>query len=468
MIWKITQKEWKELFREGRFKVILSVLLVLLIAAVLISKNYYEYVNEQHRQAQERDRAVWLNQGEKNPHSAAHYGVYVFKPKYPLALIDQGVNKYAGISVFLEAHARNETEFIAAQDQTGIARFGELTPDFILLFLLPLFIILIGYNSFSREKESGTLRMLKGQGVSSWKIAAGKWLGIFAPVFFVLVLLFATAGILLSNLEDFGRFDMASLGWLFLVYTLYSVIFINLVLIVSAWVIRSNLALVGMIGIWILAVLALPRLATNLADYLYPYPGQQEFQQQIANDISKGLSAFEPWNEASLKLKESTLLEYGVETVEELPFNYDGYSMQKSEEYEAAVYFHHHEKLKEQYQNQARIYQAGAVLSPFLPVRFLSMGLARTDYNAHWNFNDEAEKHRLRMVEILNRDMIEHSLTGDWAYSTDQELWKEIPEFSYEYPNTASVITQNGLNLFILAGWLFLSFVILVWRAERI
>ena len=106
MISKTFFKETKELFREGRVRISLAIVLFLLGIAVWISSKQYENVNEQYVAANTAERDIWDNQGEKNPHSAAHYGTYAFKPKYPLSLIDQGVDKYAGTSIFLEAHKR--------------------------------------------------------------------------------------------------------------------------------------------------------------------------------------------------------------------------------------------------------------------------------------------------------------------------------------------------------------------------
>ena len=144
-------KEIKELFRDGRVRIAMIIVVLLMGFSIWISARQYQNINEQYEVAKTAERAIWDSQGEKNPHSAAHYGTYAFKPKYPLSLVDQGVDKYAGTSIFLEAHKRNEAQFSAAADQTGLARFGDLTPDFMLLFMIPLLIILLGYNSFTKE-----------------------------------------------------------------------------------------------------------------------------------------------------------------------------------------------------------------------------------------------------------------------------------------------------------------------------
>ena len=231
MIKKTWLKESKELFREGRVKIALVIVLLLLGVAVWISARQYQNVNEQYAVTKMAERDIWDNQGEKNPHSAAHYGTYAFKPKYPLSLVDQGVDKYAGTSIFLEAHKRNEAQFSAAADQTGLARFGDLTPDFILLFIIPLLIILLGYNAFTKEREMGTMTLLKSQGISVWRWVLGKWLALFVPILILSSAVFLIAGLILSNLNDFGVFDWSSLMTMLVVYLVYYIIFINLVLL---------------------------------------------------------------------------------------------------------------------------------------------------------------------------------------------------------------------------------------------
>ena len=99
----------------------------------------------------------WLNQTKKNPHSAAHYGVYAFKPKSPLAIVDTGIDPYMGVAVWLEAHKQNEFKYRPAQDRTAVQRFGEMTAPRSLQVLVPLFIVLMTFSAFAGEREQGTL-----------------------------------------------------------------------------------------------------------------------------------------------------------------------------------------------------------------------------------------------------------------------------------------------------------------------
>jgi ABC-2 type transport system permease protein len=468
MILKIARKELKEIVREGRFRITALVVAALLVAALFVSKSYYQSVNAQHNEAKKNARSEWLGQGKKNPHSAAHYGTYAFKPKYPLTLIDNGVDKYAGISIYLEAHKRNEAQYMAAQDQTALSRFGDLTPDFVLIFVIPLLIILIGFNSFTREHENNTLRLLKSQGVSSGKLAIGKWLGVFIPVLLIVVPIYIISALFLANIKDYGQFSLGALTILFGVYLIYYAVFTNITLVVSSVVKKSNVSFVILLGVWILSCLAMPKISTAIADSLYPYPTQVEFEEQIAADKKKGLDGHNPWNEESKKLEQETLKKYGVDSVQQLPFNWDGFLMQEGEKHTADIYFKHYQLLKDTYTNQSKVYRSTAALSPFLPARFLSMAISRSDYHSHWDFADAAEKYRIELVGKMNGAMMTNSKYGDWEYLEDETLWNSVEDFNYEPPTYAAVIGSNTSNLATLIGWLVLSTIALYAAVNKI
>ncbi len=105
----------------------------------------------QAQNATDLSRQQWLNQGAKGLHSAAHYGVYAFKPQMPLSFIDRGVEAYTGAAVWLEAHKQNDFRYRPAQDQTAVARFGELTAATVLQILLPLFNNFAGIHDVCRR-----------------------------------------------------------------------------------------------------------------------------------------------------------------------------------------------------------------------------------------------------------------------------------------------------------------------------
>lgn len=462
MILHVAKKEMKEIARTGQFKWMLALVILLGAIAIFISHMQWQDKNEQRQLAEDTARALWLAQGSVNPHNAAHYGTYAFKPQFPLSLIDPGVEKFTGVSIFLEAHSRNEADMVAAADQTGLSRFGDLTPDFILLFIIPLMIIAIGHNAISKEKEQGTIRIIKTQGISNAQFIIGKWLGNFTPIALITTALFLLAALLLE------AFDWKLLATMWLIYMAYFAIINSITLIVSSLTSNSGISLVSLLAIWIVSCLAIPKVASSYTNDQYPYPTRQEFEMAVAEDKKKGLDGHDPWNEASKKLEEETLKAYQVNKLDELPFNFDALRMQKGEEHEAAVYFEHNERLKEINKKQTTVYQNLAFLSPFLPTRFVSMSLANTDYGTHWDFADKAEKHRVEMQRVLNDNFAQNSKMGEWDYKADASLLQQVPDFQFELPAFKDVVNSNKSNLLILMAWLLGSFGLLFFASTRI
>lgn len=452
MIFQIIKKEIKEILRDGRFKVSALIILFLLSVAIFITSKQYKNINVQYENAKKSERSSWESQEEKTPHSAAHYGNYVFKPKVPLSLLDQGVNKYTGVSIFLEAHNRNEAQYSEATDQTALSRFGELTPDFILFFIIPLIIILVGYNTFTKEIEGRTLYILKSQGIDGWKLVFGKWIATLIPTICITTLLFILAGILLSNLDNYGVFNWNSLIVLYFVYIAYYFIFTNIVLFISSISKKSGMALVGSLTFWVLACFIAPKIASNLADSKYPYPTHQEFSENISKEKQKGLDGHNPWNKEAQQLEEKVLKEYKVDNIRDLPFNFYAYRMQKSEEYQAKIYAKHYEELKNQFNNQKNVYKTLTIISPFLPARFLSMSIANTDYQSHWNFSNAAEKYRIETQGFLNGKTEKNSKIGE-RYVASSDVWKQLPKFKYTPASLLEKLSENKFNFLILFVW---------------
>lgn len=461
-------KELKELTRDGRFKIATAITLVLLIIAVITGVNQYEKSSQQYLESKTKERGIWENQGEKNPHSAAHYGTYAFKPKFALSLFDPGVTTYTGNTIFLEAHKRNEASFSEASDQTSLARFGTLSINFVLIYLLPLIIILIGYNSYTKERENQTLMMLKSQGVRPVKLALGKWLTTFIPIFILSLIIFLIIGIVLSNLEDFTFFSWNSLFILFISYTLYYLIITTITVLISMWSKSSGVSLVSCLSVWILFSFIAPKIATNFANTNSPYPSKSEFNARIAEDRKNGLDGHNPWNKAAKELEQKTLKEYKVDSISQLPFNYDAYRMQKGEEHEARIYKKHYDILNKIAVKQNNTYKSLSFVSPFIPVRFLSMDIANTSDNLHWKFIKEVEKYRIATQKFLNYNFKDNSKTGDWSYKMSADTFKKLPKFSFTPPALSEVLKENTQNFIFLLLWLVLPFIALIITSKKI
>src|SRR5687767_8770960 len=107
MIKSIIGKEWLEYRQDYRLRLMVGLIYLLFIAALITDIRHYTSVSETSNSAQKVSYEQWLKQGKKNPHSAAHYGFYAYKPLSPMAIIDKGMESYLGQAVWLEAHNQN-------------------------------------------------------------------------------------------------------------------------------------------------------------------------------------------------------------------------------------------------------------------------------------------------------------------------------------------------------------------------
>eukprot|EP01031_Cornospumella_fuschlensis_P027335 gene27335-33020_t len=357
----------------------------LLLVALLGGFASYRSLKKERDLAQKEARETWLNQGEKNPHSAAHYGSFAFRPKSEMSFFDFGVDSFTGTNVYLEAHRQNDPKFSAAQDSSSLIRFGEMTVAFVLQMLVPLLIIFLCFNSISQEKEDNTLKLMLSQGVSMSQIAWGK-----------------------------------------------------------------------IQGIWVLACVILPKATTNIGASIFKAPSNFEFREAIHKDEENGIDGHNPSDKRFEALKKQVLTQYKVNSVEQLPVNFDAIAMQEGEKYSTMVYNKHFDRMENIYQNQNSVAAYSAILNPFMAVRNLSMGMAGSDYKTALAFQKYAEKYRYEMVETLNTHMRDFSKTGDWEKKADASIYAKIPDFDFKNPSTISVLSQNWVAILALLLWIIL------------
>ena len=458
MILRIARKELLDTTRDGRFRVLAALVLAISLISLAAGWKHYRGVRQQHEEAQRATRTQWLGQGQKNPHSAAHYGVYAFKPKSRLSMVDTGIDPYVGVAAWLEAHKQNEFKYRPAQDRTAVQRFGELTAAEASVVLLPLFIVLVTFSSFAGEREHGTLRQLLSLGVRPRDLALGKALGIAAALALVLVPATALGVVCLWLTAEYGSIadDIPRAVLLGLLYLAYFAVFIGLSLGVSARARSSRLALVALLSFWFANSLIASRAAADLAAVLYPAPSAAAFQAAMEKDLTN-----EKEIEQRLERRRQELLRrYDASSMDAVPINFSGISLQEGEEHGNEVFDRHYGRLFEVYDRQNHAYQRAGIVAPLLPMRALSMGLAGTDFAHHRAFVQAAEKYRRRIQQMMNDDIAENAKSGG-VYTAGPELWERVPEFTYNAPGTVWVLEHYRWSLALMAVWLIGS----VWFA---
>jgi ABC-2 type transport system permease protein len=470
MLLKIAKKEFTEFLRDGRFRWTALIVLTLLVAALALGWKDYAETQRERAAAQADSRRTWEEQGARNPHSAAHFGVYAFRPKQTLSLVDSGLDDFTGSFIWVEAHYQNPARGRPIEDATALQRFGELTAAGVLQLLVPLLLIFLLFDAFAGERANGTLRQILSLGVPRSRLVFGKITGtlgalalflIPAVAVGVLALAFASGSeILLSSLP---RFLLMCAG-----YLLYFGAFIGVALTVSAFASTARLALIVLLGFWVFAVLVAPRLAGDAAERIYKTPTAAEFWARYDRDIKQGIDGHDTANKRTKELEQKLLAEYKVEKKEDLPVNFNGIALNAGEEYAAEIFDKHYGELWRTYYAQENLQNWAGIFSPLLPARFFSMGMAGTDLAHNEHFTNAVERYRRDFNRFLNLDFAENSKTADgYNYFVERETWEKSPEFAYQSPAAKWAFERQIHNFALLILWCFGALGASVWAANR-
>lgn len=465
----IIEKEKTEFQYDSRVKWVITIVHTLFVVALVSGIMYYAENHQTQQNAQNASYQQWLSQGAKNPHGAAHYGFYAFKPTPATAILDKGVEGFLGQVVWLEAHNQNEVKQREANDAGTIVRFGTLSVGFIWQFLMPLAIILLGFNLFSKEREGGTLWLLLSSGSSMWSIVKGKALALYQLVLKIVVpmMLMVSLSLWWTCGTSIFLSIIPTLIFTFVFYLLYFFLWVLGSLWVSTWAVNSGTSLVTLLSFWVFGTFFIPRMSGSIAKAIYASPSAFTFSQNVKLDGELGIDRKTNAQLRKKQLDESLLKQYKVDSLNQLPVDYRGISLEAGEEYGKLIYEKNYGNLHGIYQKQDAVISFFNVLSPALAMRNLSSGLSGTDLNRHLDFSQKAEKHRLMIARTMNID-IQTNAVGKKNYQNDANLWKKVSPFQYEKPSVWWALQQQILSIFSIVLWTILMYFLLKKRAKQL
>ncbi|MEM7657436.1 MAG: DUF3526 domain-containing protein [Bacteroidota bacterium] len=465
-MWQMIQNEWRYLSRTRLLLGISLGFLVLLIATLVMGKLQLQQKQASYEAAKEHLREQWESIDAMNPHGAAHYGTYVFKPAHVLNSLDEGVGSITGNVLRVEGHVQNEMVHSEASQMQTISRFGKLTSGLLLKYVVPLLLIFLAFSSMSNEKQSGRLTLLILQGTNPLPLVLAKCLSIWLYGLGLLALVIGINGLL--HVSQLSGEVVQRLGLFFLVYALYYFVITGLTTFLSARWQDATLALTTMLGIWMLWTVFLPNVLLSSVEKWHPLPSRNEFKSAMKTDRAQGLDGHNPADERSKSLEEATLAEYGVDSLSQLPINFDGLLMQADEEYGNQVWDKHFGQLREVITQQKRSLQMGGFVNPFLSLQNASMGFAASDNFHHQDFLVQVETYRRDFIKTLNDEhAFGGSATGDWGWEANNDFYRSVPDFSYEPTRLASVLPAYLMDVGLLILWAFATLALLIFGTPK-
>jgi ABC-2 type transport system permease protein len=460
----------------SRVALIGMIALLLLSAIAAATSNTHMAGERSTRLAnQTQTDALFEAQPARHPHRMVHYGSYVFRPVGALAGFDPGIDPFSGTTLYLEGHRQNSATISAVRESSGLMRFGQLTPAFVLQTLAPLLLVFLGFGMVIRERTRGSLRLLLSSGVTASDIIIGKILAL-GLVVFVALLPTALALIVMALATPSEAFAAALVGG---GYGLYLLIWVIGIVGVSALARSGQAALLTLIGIWCFVAIIAPRGAAELASRLEPLQSRAATDLTIQVELRQLGDSHNPDDPFFAAFKARTLAQYKVSKVEGLPFNFRGAVSSEGEALTSRLFDKHFETLATSQRTQSQTVSILSLFSPAIAVRRLSMAGAGTDLETHLRFLQQSEAHRFAMIQHLNglhRDRL--TLADDAARSKDPlaerrtridpQNWAKVPDFQFQ-PTTSHERLMAGIfPLIILLAWLTGVTALAVWSGRSL
>tara|TARA_B100001094_G_C18131727_1_gene772646 strand:- start:94 stop:1500 length:1407 start_codon:yes stop_codon:yes gene_type:complete len=448
----IFYNEWKGFLRNKLFLFFISFFVILLFIVTFFGIVQNNKQIKSQNDAHSHIRAQWDEMNPSNPHSAAHFGTYAFKPNSILNSLDEGVNAVTGLVLRLEGHKQNEVAFSEASQSLTVSKFGKFKVSLLFQFIIPLFLIFLAFNIYTSEISSGRLKLLLVQGNSLRKI-------VFAKVFSLLslatiLLLFTIIAQCLFNFSNIELDQVIRLNVFFWSYFIYYFIIISFTVLLSLILKKSTSALSLTIITWLLWTIFLPKTIGNFTESLTPLSTRIELTEKMKEDRSKGIDGHNPFDDRKKELEEEVLARYDVDSISDLPINFAGILMQADEAYGNKVWDKHYGDLYENLETQKRNYQFSGFINPFASLQSLSMASTGTDLFHHLDFLNAAELYRRYFIKTLNDEYaFGGSRTGERGWKASNEFFRSIKDFSYKEANFLSILSKYLIDIFCLLFW---------------
>ncbi|RBQ07694.1 ABC transporter permease subunit [Pedobacter miscanthi] len=458
----------KELLLNYRNKTVLIsaiTIWLLFIAATVCTILNYQTSHKQRLAANALFRQQWEHQ-QRNPHDAGHFGTYLFKPVNLLNVFDTGINDYTGNTYQIEAHIQHEMSDSEAENNDAAMRFGKLTFALILQLLIPLFLLFNTSTSITSEKESGTLKMLLAQGLSSRKLI---WAKIWAN--YLLIVTIVLPAFILITIAVLCSTDSALLlprfGWIMITFLLYFLLVTLAGTLISAISSHSGKALLTALCLWIFTGIIFPKAITGVANRSYPLMSRATFSDLVEQGYRKGIDGNDPYAVRGERYINSLLKKYHVDSTSALPFNVDGLTLQYNEDYRTMAFNHYFKSVEKSFDQQQQFLSIAGIFDPFVSTKRLAMALAGSDFYHHEHFFKQAQTYRNQLIRQLNMQLAMHGKAVKGEYIVGPKYFSQLKDFEYRLPALKQVLNLRITAFLSLLGWILILVLFLQFIASR-
>jgi ABC-2 type transport system permease protein len=330
-----------------------------------------------------------------------------------------------------------------------LAAFGSFDLAFVIVFIVPLFVIALTHNVLSSERELGTWSLIRSQPISPRPLLLLK-LGIRAVAVLAPVLLIVIASTWALALPADTR--LLAIVTLVILYVLF---WAGASLIVVAWRRSSDISLVTLLGVWIVTAILGPALVNVVAGLRYPLPEALEltvrqrqgyheaWDRPLAETMTRFYHRYPEWRDAPVPEHRYSNAWY--------------YAMQQRGDDEAAPAAAEYRE-----RHTRRLAWTGRALMLFPPALLQSVlnAIARTDLESHLAYLDSVGAYHEALKHYFFPTIFSDA-------SIERVHWQSAPRHVFRDDRPTIWTRSDTVALTILAAIVTSLGAIGLWRAER-
>ncbi len=300
MFQTIIKNEWRNLFVEKSFLILAVVFAGLLAYGIFSGASWIKQKQAESRtliEAREKtfaDNIGKIKTGWKpslddafaplpdDPYSVGMSLQHAVLPFAPTAVFSVGqadvLPSNAGVTVSTLQRTQADKEGFENPLSFLAGRFDL---SFVIVYLLPLFVLAMSFNLLSAERENGTLQLLLSNPLKLITLITAKGTANFVLIFGI-VLAVSMIGILLTSNVAAEGFWSRTMLWILLIFA-YTAVWFSLAAFINSFGFSSATNAVISSATWLILVLILPSLLNVLISAIYPVPPRSEVITAIRN-----------------------------------------------------------------------------------------------------------------------------------------------------------------------------------------
>lgn len=287
MIWLIAKKDFLLNLLSVRFVIGFVLCLIIIPFTIIVSVD--DYQNQVRVYQIEQQKA---DEGMKKTRVWSNLRPTIVTKPAPLSIFSNGMMNNVGnkVRIFFDSYPLFPTGHANTRDNPLLNVFFSIDFSKVVAILISLIALVFAYDSITREREDGTMKLsLTGQ-VSRISFLFGKLTGLLLTLLPILLFCYLLACLIIVVKPDisFSATDWGGVVLLFFSSMVYMLVFILLGMFISCMVKSSSSSIIVSLLCWIWFLFLMPNISTYLSQSIAKTPLYDNVQSNM-NDYDKEL-----------------------------------------------------------------------------------------------------------------------------------------------------------------------------------